>query len=427
MMRFLRAALAAVLFLTWGSPAAFAADVKPLVNASGAVRPVHTGETVGVANGGTGATTLPACADTGGNHLNYSGGTWSCGTSGSGGSPGGSSGQLQYNNSGAFGGVPTVNGDGTLNTGTGALTVTKLNSVSPGSFFSGTDAANLTGTLSLSRLPSIGSGDVLGNSGASSATPSDTTLTALLDRALGSTQGIILYRGASAWAALGVGSSGNCLTSSGAGANPAWSSACNGTGGSVGPRQGSVTKPVVASFSWVNQSAASAVDGVTGIVMSDTTSSGTSENNSLLTQAAPGSFPYDVVAHVEHLSKSDAFFAAGIHLRNSSSGKFLALHIQARAQNSMFVEFDRFANPTTYNSTVAGPINFTQVVKWVRFNVTSTTVTAYVSPNGLDWYSVGTETISGYVGSIDTIGINIDPKTPFVWVVFDSFGTTLPS
>jgi hypothetical protein len=39
--------------------------------------------------------------------------------------PGGSSGQLQYNNAGAFGGVPAVNGDGTLNTGTGALAINK--------------------------------------------------------------------------------------------------------------------------------------------------------------------------------------------------------------------------------------------------------------------------------------------------------------
>lgn len=42
--------------------------------------------------------------------------------SGGGGTPGGSSGQVQYNNSGAFGGF-TVSGDATLNTGTGVLTV----------------------------------------------------------------------------------------------------------------------------------------------------------------------------------------------------------------------------------------------------------------------------------------------------------------
>jgi hypothetical protein len=47
------------------------------------------------------------------------------------GSPGGSSGQVQYNNGGAFGGF-TLGGDATLNTSTGALAVTKTNGVSFG-------------------------------------------------------------------------------------------------------------------------------------------------------------------------------------------------------------------------------------------------------------------------------------------------------
>jgi len=68
-------------------------------------------------------------------------------------SPGGTTGQVQYNNAGAFGGF-TVSGDGTLVTSTGALTVTKLNGVSPGLFYSGTNAANLTGTVSVNRFNS---------------------------------------------------------------------------------------------------------------------------------------------------------------------------------------------------------------------------------------------------------------------------------
>ena len=50
---------------------------------------------------------------------------------GGGGTPGGTSGQVQYNNSGSFGGF-TVSGDGTLNTSTGALVVTKINGTTPG-------------------------------------------------------------------------------------------------------------------------------------------------------------------------------------------------------------------------------------------------------------------------------------------------------
>ena len=58
------------------------------------------------------AVTLPACADSGGNHLNYSSGVFSCGTSssGGGGTPGGSSGQIQWNNASAFHGLGVGNG-----------------------------------------------------------------------------------------------------------------------------------------------------------------------------------------------------------------------------------------------------------------------------------------------------------------------------
>lgn len=82
-----------------------------------------------------------------GNVLSSSGG-------GGSGSPGGTNGQLQYNNLGAFGGV-TVAGDGTLNTTTGTLTVTKTNNVSfaTSATTDTTNASNISsGTLNSNRL-----------------------------------------------------------------------------------------------------------------------------------------------------------------------------------------------------------------------------------------------------------------------------------
>jgi hypothetical protein len=79
--------------------------------------------------------------------------------------PGGSSGQLQYNNGGVFGGFTLAN-DCSLSVPN--IVCTKLNGVSPGAFYAGTDAANLTGRMgSLARLPQAGGNSYAGNTSSS--------------------------------------------------------------------------------------------------------------------------------------------------------------------------------------------------------------------------------------------------------------------
>ncbi|MEV5033690.1 hypothetical protein MRBLMC3_002927 [Sphingobium sp. LMC3-1-1.1] len=82
-----------------------------------------------------------------------------------------------------------------------------------------------SGTISLS---SISAGYVVGNATGSSAVPTASTLSALIDQAIGGTQGQILYRGASSWSALSPGTSGQVLTTGGVGANPSWAAASGG-------------------------------------------------------------------------------------------------------------------------------------------------------------------------------------------------------
>lgn len=103
------------------------------------------------------------------------------------------------------------------------------------------------GTIATSRtlsLAPIASNYILANATGSSAAPSGTTLSAILDGSFSSTQGAILYRSASNWSALPPGTSGQILQTGGAGSNPSWftvtgtgtvTSIATGTGLTGGP------------------------------------------------------------------------------------------------------------------------------------------------------------------------------------------------
>lgn len=76
-----------------------------------------------------------------------------------------------------------------------------------------------TGTIGLAT---IADDTALGNVSGTSATPTSTTITSILNALFGSTQGTIFYRGASGWSALTPGTSGKPLITGGTGANPSY-------------------------------------------------------------------------------------------------------------------------------------------------------------------------------------------------------------
>ena len=83
---------------------------------------------------------------------------------------GGTSGQTQYNNAGVFGGY-TPGQDCTVNPATGAFTCLKTNNVAFGPFATGTNAANLTGTMPVGVLPPGVDTNVLAGGAVITSTP----------------------------------------------------------------------------------------------------------------------------------------------------------------------------------------------------------------------------------------------------------------
>jgi len=83
--------------------------------------------------------------------------------------------------------------------------------------------------VTLAKVATQANNTVLSNISGGAAGPSANTLTSILDAILSNTQGAIIYRGASSWSALAVGTNGQVLTTGGAAANPSWTSV-SGTG-----------------------------------------------------------------------------------------------------------------------------------------------------------------------------------------------------
>jgi len=87
-------------------------------------------------------------------------------------------------------------------------------------------STGVTGTLPIANggtgAATSAANTIFGNNTSSSAAPAFNTLSSYLDNAFSSSQGAILYRGASGWAALPAGTSGYLLQTNGSSANPSW-------------------------------------------------------------------------------------------------------------------------------------------------------------------------------------------------------------
>lgn len=88
----------------------------------------------------------------------------------------------------------------------------------------------VTAALAQQQIPA---GSVIGNSTAAARPARGETVTAILDRALGSTRGAIIERGASGWGLIGPGTAGLPYVSNGAGADPSYQ-VLPATGGGTG-------------------------------------------------------------------------------------------------------------------------------------------------------------------------------------------------
>lgn len=193
-------------------------------------------------------------------------------------------------------------------------------------------------------------------------------------------------------------------------------------GGGVSYEGGPPTPPALASLTWVNQSTTTAANGSRALVVSASAlGAGTL---SLLTKAAPAA-PFDVYMRAEMVGIIGTTPQVGLVLRNSTSGKFIDLTLF----NSASIIGQRFSSPTVNPSNwyAGGTLQGPDPARWLRFNVTATTITGYLSSNGLDWISLATEAMSTFLTSIDQVGISIGAQVGQCNALVSYFGTVAPS
>lgn len=111
------------------------------------------------------------------------------------------------------------------------------------------------------QLATIVDQRLLANTSGGTAAPIATSTSALLDATLSNTQGAILYRGSSSWAALSPGTSGQLLKTNGAAANPSWVTAA-GTGDMLAANNLSDVANAATSFANIKQLATTSATGV---------------------------------------------------------------------------------------------------------------------------------------------------------------------
>ena len=265
---------------------------------------------------------------------------------------------------------------------------------------------------------------------------SGTTLTSLLDAAFGSTRGAILYRGAAGWLGLGPGTSGYMLLSGGAGADPAWAPSGGAPGNAITTIVGAgvssttsivglpsvpvITRPALATMTWVNQASAQAVEHSNGpLVLSTTQNTGvTSGVNGLVTPVAGANWTFTV-----HYTLGNALGSAnvtdlpGLMVQNAANGRFYMTGLGGASTVNTWL----YNSPTSLNATNTGSktIISTPASVWTRAVYTSAsggTLTLFYSINGLTWEQIGSAitnvTGAAALGGVPThYGIAVGSRT----------------
>lgn len=223
--------------------------------------------------------------------------------------------------------------------------------------------------------------------------------------AISAVQGSILYRGASAWAALAPGTAGHFLKTNGASANPAWAAASSG-GVLFNP-------PLAADFpTSVNDGSSSTTftdDADHGLLLSLTTSSGTINFGLRLKSfSLPSSGQVTTItmgAKYSPTSVSNGNPRAGLVLRSSAADRRLWFGFTSAPANPIAHRIEQRTGTTLVAGGPSQTNNLSEATWWFRVTIDDAgDMEFFYSSQGAIWHSLATTTLATYLISVDQVG-----------------------
>ena len=264
---------------------------------------------------------------------------------------------------------------------------------------------SLLSCLNSNGSVSAGTAGQLGYYASNGNVISGQSLSSVLDAAVGSSQGSVLYRGATGWTALGPGVSGQVLNSGGPGANVFWGSPAGlGPLPYSGTTGGAWTRPAGTGFSWVNQGAATFTDNTGGAPLVLTKPAGSSDNISLLCVSAPAT-PYSFTAFVTTPGGASPFYGMiGVALYDSGSGKVTTLSFSSSTTN-----VQHWNSTTSFSGNLKNLTLYNNLL-WMRVTNDGTTLTYFISTDAIQWLQVASEATANFMPAITNVCWGANPN-----------------
>ncbi len=291
----------------------------------------------------------------------------------------------------AVSGLNQLTGDVTAGPGTGSQVATI-----PNNTVTYAKIQDVSATKRILARKTAGSGDI-----------EEATLSEILDFITSAAQGDILYRGAATWARLGAGTSGQFLKTQGAGADPVWATVA------AGSVFGTLVKPVVGDYAWVNQGGATATDYTNGVYFKAPAGAGTSFR--IFKKAAPGT-PYTITAAFVWAGQTVDFHQFGLCFRESGSGKLVSVVVACIASVTPEIPLiisQKFTNATTFsaNYLVSSNLkfNFSSGLIWLRIADDGANRIASISPDGVNWIAIHTVGRTDFI-TADEVGFMFETE-----------------